>query len=73
MGATDGANDQAEPGYEWCVMHYRHPDVPHRGPMSEDEARAWVHEWTQMGENANARQGMLYVARRPVGPWERID
>ena len=59
--------------YQWCVMMDRYDDEPHRGPMPEKEARQWVQEWEEVGENSNARQGMFYVARRPVGSWERAD
>lgn len=56
---------------EWCVMHDRFPDEPHRGPMSEQDARRWIEEWQEMDDNADAREGMFYLARRPVGRWER--
>lgn len=54
---------------EWCVMHPLYPDEPHRGPMSEAEAREWVREAEQDG----IKKGAFYVARRTVGPWVRID
>lgn len=58
--------------FEWCVMHDRSPREPHRGPMSEQEARQWVQEWEEMGEG-KARKGMFYVARRSVGRWQRVE
>lgn len=50
---------------EWCVMHPDFPGVPHRGPMSEQEAREWV-AWV---EEKGAGKGLFFVASRIVGPW----
>lgn len=52
--------------YEWCVMHPGFPNDPHRGPMSEEKARAWVREAEEEGFRKT-----FYVARRPVAKWER--
>jgi hypothetical protein len=53
---------------EWCVMHPDYPDSPHRGPMSRDEAIEWVREAVQ---DDGMREGLFYVACRPVGEWEK--
>ena len=55
--------------YEWCVMHPSYPNEPHRGPMSESDARKWVQEVEEDG----AKVGAYYVARRLVGPWLPAD
>ncbi|HVL39908.1 MAG TPA: hypothetical protein VM328_11010 [Fimbriimonadaceae bacterium] len=56
--------------YEWCVMHHNYSDEPHRGPMTEAEAREWVRE---VEESGDFRKGAFYVARRLVGGWEKGD
>jgi hypothetical protein len=53
---------------EWCVMHPNYPHEPHRGPMSEADARSWVAEVEADG----AKVGAFYVASREVGPWKRL-
>src|SRR5687768_13779612 len=55
--------------YEYCVMHPSYSDDPHRGPMNEADAREWVRECE---EDLGMRPGAFYVARRSVGPWERV-
>lgn len=55
---------------QWCVMFARRPGDPHRGPMSEDEARAWVRE---IVEEDGARPEAFYVAHRFVGPWRPVE
>lgn len=57
-------------GFEWFVMMDRYDDKPHRGPMTESEARLWVQEWEEV-DSRLARKGMFYVARRYVGQLER--
>ena len=51
--------------YEWCVMRSGFTDGPHRGPMTEHEAREWVREFLEDG----GRPGAFYVARRSVSEW----
>lgn len=53
---------------EWCVMRSDIPQDPHRGPMTEAEAREWVREAEQDDE---MRVGLFFVASRRVSPWER--
>jgi hypothetical protein len=55
--------------YEWGVMHARYPEEPHRGPMSEAEAR----EWVRLADYDGFKSGVFYVVRRTIGPWTRID
>lgn len=57
-----------EQRYEYAVMQENIPGL-HRGPWSKDEAEEWVLETEEMG----FRKGAFYVARRPVGAWERFD
>ncbi len=60
----------AQPSMEWGVAKDSTPDVVHRGPMSEQDARAWVDEWEQDIEGVfGARSGMFVVICREVGPW----
>jgi hypothetical protein len=59
----------SEQQYEWCVMLHSYPQEPHRGPMSEGDAREWVRSVVEDG----IRDGAFYVARRPVGAWEKVE
>lgn len=57
--------------FEWCVMDASDGEV-HRSNMTKAEAIEWVREWEE--EVApQAVPGLFYVARRPVGVWEKYD
>ena len=53
--------------FEWCVMSKE--GYMHRGPMNQQQAETWVVQWKSI-TNPN---DLFYVARRPVGEWERFD
>jgi hypothetical protein len=55
--------------YEYCVMHHRYPDEPHRGPMSLVECLDWI-----SGANRDGiKTGTFYVARREISRWSRFQ
>ena len=62
---------EAQNETEWGIVHHLSPDVLHRGPMTEDEARTWVREWIEDGGNPRS----FVVVRRAVysTPWEAVD
>jgi hypothetical protein len=68
--AAEETTDKSSTQREWCVMHPQHPDGPHRGPMSEQEARDWVASTIPPG---SGRKPFYFVAHRDVGPWKIDD
>jgi hypothetical protein len=59
---------QGIPTYEWGVIVTKYPEILHRGPWPEDEARTWVKEAEE-----DFREGYFSLVRRPVGNWEEVD
>lgn len=59
----------AEQEYEYAVMHPAWEQEPHRGPWPLEECLAWIQSAIDDGFKYNA----FYVARRPVGEWERVE
>lgn len=65
--------------YEYCVMMYPHFDEPYRVPPETIDGKPvdaldWCQDWVESWEEdaPTARPGLFYVARRPVGKWEKI-
>lgn len=54
--------------YEYCVMHYRFPDEPHRGPWTRQKCQEWIDDCLADG----MKQGVFYIARRAIGEWETL-
>lgn len=55
--------------YEYCVMHARFPDSPHRGPMSEQDCIDWIRTTVTVNEMSPS---LFYVAFREVSEWRSV-
>lgn len=53
---------------EYAVIYDHYQDVPHRGPMTKQDAEEWIRE----AEEAGCRPDAFSVARRVVSPWEKV-
>lgn len=54
--------------YEYCVMVTGDDAEPHLGPWPLLECCRWIDEWIANGGKGST----FYVARRPLGLWERV-
>jgi hypothetical protein len=55
--------------YQYAVMFRWIHQVPHRGPMTKREAQDWIRAARK--DSPELPKEFFYVARRPVGRWER--
>lgn len=53
---------------EYCIMHTRFPNEPHRGPWSIEECSAWIIE----AEEDGFKPGTFYIGIREIGPWQPL-